>query len=489
MADMQTITFSNRRLNSYVILLTSVAVLCIFVAGLLFSALTNNIQFETVNAIDAASLLLFLACCALGFLGQKTYYFLLPFILIAFPTAVNNFMPGVFLGKESPQTTFPLLTHIDIFLALGVFKSCISSRSFQVRSSSLITTVVILFTLSSLVNIIFADDSFTVALIIAGLFPVRYLLLIILLVSNADVTKYEKKIIYGLMVSVFFLLLESLAYTRMNPDPDGILVSGSLAANTFGNIIAAIMIFFIFIRKKNFRLSPLLFYPLLVSCVSIILLTETRMSILAALTSFLLIQFARHQLVKSVLIVLTFGILVFIIYTNIDVPKRYSIEQISSKIEFKGWSADPMKVVEIERTQETSSIISRLKLYSTALEMLYKNPLFGTGYGTFNYLKTQYGFDEDILIDAHNGYLNTLAQLGLSSVFLLYFIYWYPFKHFRKGTDMIFLKWLFVINTTMAIADLSNAGIYKYSVFALLAFNSIILSDLKNRRDEAFSVT
>ena len=110
--------------------------------------------------------------------------------------------------------------------------------------------------------------------------------------------------------------------------------------------------------------------------------------------------------------------------------------------------------------------------------------VWGTGYGTFNYLKGQYGFKDLILIDAHNGYLNTLAQLGFSAVFFLYLIYLYPILNFKEVQDKTFLACLAFINLTMAICDLSNAGIYKSPAFALLAFNAVVMSMLKRQGTE-----
>jgi O-antigen ligase len=110
--------------------------------------------------------------------------------------------------------------------------------------------------------------------------------------------------------------------------------------------------------------------------------------------------------------------------------------------------------------------------------MFLENFFFGIGYGAFNLEKGDYGFNIRVLIDAHNGYLNTLAQMGISSIPFLYFIYLYPYVKYKGIREHSYLKLLFVINITMAIADLSNAGIYKYSVFAMLAFNSIVLMTL-----------
>ena len=462
------------------ILITLVTFL-ISVIGLSLSAFAGHVVFDSISAIDASSMALFLVTCSFAIQSERNYFLMLPFILLAFPTSVNNFFPGVFLGLEYPPTVFPFLTHIDVFLIVGIFKAVYVNKRLHIRCTSLMIIVLTTFLLSSFVNL-FKSNTHLIALIIAGLFPLRFLILLILLVSNTEVLRHERHIVYGLVISVFFLFAESLIYSHLHPNPEGVLASGSLAANTFANIIASILLFFIMLRSEKYRISGFIFYPLIFCCGLVMLLTETRMSILAALVSFFFLQLFRHNIIRSVLVALFFAILFVVIYKNIDVPNRYSLEYLSSKIEFMGWAKDPMDIIRIERTAETNSLHSRLKLFSTSVNMATENPVFGTGHGTFNYLKNNYGFDEVLLIDAHNGYLNTLAQMGVCGVPLIYFIYLFPFLTYRrlKNRRSSFLIFLFVISTTMAIADMSNAGIYKYPIFALLAFNAVILSKLRD---------
>lgn len=379
---------------------------------------------------------------------------------------------------------FPLITHIDLFLLLGIFKKGLGNRLY-LKSNLLLVIVSILFLISSAINLVTATEIQEVLLLVAGLFPLRYLLLVLLLLSNYDIKLYERQVVFSLIASIFFLFFESLVNTQItNPNE---LASGTLGSNTFANVTVSILMFFIFIKRNHFPISNILFI-LFVSCATlIILMTGTRIAIVAGAITFLILQAYLFNWYKLAVVIVSIGIIAVTTYNYVDVPDRYSFKHLASKIHFQGFSVELENVIIIEQSQETSSVVTRLKLYRAALYMLFDNPAWGTGYGTFNYLKGQYGFNIPVLIDAHNGYLSTLAQLGFSSVFFLYLIYLYPILNFKEFKDQSFLASLAIINLTMAVCDLSNAGIYKHPVFALLVFNGVVISMFKKEKSQEAS--
>lgn len=459
---------------------------CVFVvtlAALIFAVVSGEALYEKVGLINAASVVLFIGCCLISLYSTKFYFFVLPFIFIAFPAAVNDFFPSVLLGHpdESGAAVFPLITHIDFFIFLGIVKKALISR-IRLRCNLLFIIVIILFLLSFIVNLLVANNNQEILLLAAGLFPVRYLILLIVLLSNYDIKAYERELIFSFVASIFFLLVESLINTALTHPKE--LASGTLGSNTFANITVSILVCFVFVKRKHFQINKLLFLCFVGCAMLIIILTGTRIAIIAGLVTFLILQAYLFNWYKLIPVVIFVGIVAIVVYNNIDVPKRYSYEYLSRKIHFNGLSTNVANIIRVEPSKETSSILTRLRLYRTAVYMLFENPILGTGYGTFNYYKMDYGFPDAVLIDAHNGYLNTLAQLGLSSVFLLYMVYFYPIRNFKQLHNNSFLACLAIINLTMAICDLSNAGIYKSSVFALLAFNAVAISVLKKREVE-----
>jgi len=449
-------------------------------AGIAVAALAGLTEFEKPGLINVASVIVFISITVLSLASNKIYFFFLPFVLLAFPTAVNDFFPAVYLGSrgEIGAAAFPFINHIDLFLVAGLVRLFWKKNTLSVHSTWLIAGVFLFFFLSSFINIVAnAGDVHHVCLILAGGYPLRYLFMLLILLSNVDFRLYEKEIVTGFIVSVFFLFVEALLNTYMTGTH--FLASGSLGANTFANIVSSLLVFFVYLRRLKYRFPPFIFWPLIVVSCLIIVLSETRIAIIAALLSFMLIQLYYYSFIRSFIVVCVVAIAGIIFVATVDLPKRYSLKHISSKIHFNFKADSPLDMVTVERSEETNSIYSRLKLYKTSARIIADNPVFGTGYGTFNYVKNDYGFNENTLIDAHNGYLNTISQLGLTGIFFLYFIYFFPFFAFNKILEPTVIKYFFIINITMSIADISNAGIYKYSIFATLAFGAIMLSILK----------
>ena len=471
-------------LNALALVIIGIFVAIVSVSAIAISVFSGQAHFEKVGFINVASVVLFVGCCVFSLQSTKFYFFFLPFIFIAFPAAVNDFFPSVLLGNPSEigSSAFPLITHIDLFLLLGIFKKSLTDR-IVVRGNLLLVTVAFLFLMSFTINLLEATTDFQrMLLLVAGLFPLRYLLLLVVLLSNYDLKKYEWQIIFSLIISIVFLFVESLINTAITGVEK--LASGTLGSNTFSNIVASILVFFIFIKRKHFPINNLVFIVLISLSVTIILLTGTRISILAGAMAFFLLQAYLFNWRRMAVVGFWIAVIAIAVYNYVDVPDRYSVKQVAAKIHFYPDASNIANMVHVEPGSETNSIRTRLRLYQTALYMLVENPVWGTGYGTFNYLKGQYGFKDLILIDAHNGYLNTLAQLGFSAVFFLYLIYLYPILNFKEVQDKTFLACLAFINLTMAICDLSNAGIYKSPAFALLAFNAVVISMLKRQGTE-----
>ena len=121
-------------------------------------------------------------------------------------------------------------------------------------------------------------------------------------------------------------------------------------------------------------------------------------------------------------------------------------------------------------------------LFKTSLEMIKEKPITGIGVGRFNRYKKDFGFKYNVLIDSHNDLLALLCQYGLFIGVLLFFMMFilplYYYLYYLKGKMDNKLVFLFIINSTMLFAGLSNAGIMKHQIFAFLALNLIILESL-----------
>jgi O-antigen ligase len=322
-------------------------------------------------------------------------------------------------------------------------------------------------------------------LLIQGLFQFRYLIELYLLLSFYDVRSYKNNLLLGFMLSVVFLFFESTIYSLSIGSK--VLLSGSLANNVFASVIASILLFLLIIKKRyphsflyrtNIKLAALV-------AVIIIIATGARMAILAFFATYFIVSYLetgrKQSFVKQVSWFLSLVVLIYVlgILAN-QLPKRYNPDKIVSKITIHEFSSDLTKFIEIKPSWETSSLITRLKLYNTSLKMFSENPVCGIGPGRWNIQKMNYGFDKAVLIDSHNGYFSILSQYGLLGLPLMFFIYIFPTTLFyrnskKKGLSIDFLFYLALINLYISISDLSNSGIFKHQIFSILAFNAIFL--------------
>jgi O-antigen ligase len=468
----------------------------LFIAVLIFSILALNsagaqdyLVFTELNVLSYISLALFLIIVYFSAVSDRIYFSFLIFVIFAFPAPVNDFFPGAYMGdfREQGAAIFPFFTHIDLFLCLGVLKGIIRNHKISfVKAGLFVFTIICLFT-SFLLNYFKDNTAEELLLLVQGTYQIRYLIELFLLLSLNDIMKFKNNVLIGVMLSVPFLLAEAVAFTLKSHLPA--LSSGSLANNTFASIIAAVLLFLIVIRR-NYPFSP--FYQRMILAtiffaIVIVIGTGARMAILAFFVSYFIYSYMRDRkrssLKKKLYWILSIVIFVTAIFVASSLlPKRYNPKTIIGRVHFSELSTDLTKTIQIDRSWETNSLITRLQLYTTSINMFITHPVEGIGAGRWDLYKNKYGFPEFLLIDSHNGYLSVISQYGLLGIPLIFLIYIFPIiriYRLRSNTDMPFLFFLALINFYIAIADLSNSGIFKHQIFALLAFNTLCLLQIR----------
>ena len=239
------------------------------------------ILFSKLSLIDNVSIIFYIITLYVCLKSLKHYAFLLIFILLAFPSNVNNYLPSILFSSsiDKNRVFYPMITHVDIFLIVGLLKyksKAIKTKVLQGINKFklfLILFVIVSTLLSISYNVLKSNNLNDVSLIMANSFHLRYFLLLALLFFNTDIIKHRKPIFCGLSFAVGFLVIESVLYSYVFNTPSR-LMSGTLRVNTFANIFAAIACYFTFliIRDKiNFKFSLIVFFMVLV-----IFLTTTR---------------------------------------------------------------------------------------------------------------------------------------------------------------------------------------------------------------------
>lgn len=444
--------------------------------------ISGTLHFDNVGLMTYGSLAAYLLTCAIGLMSTKWYFLLLPFQILAFPSLVDNIIPGVYLGSvdELDASISPLFTHIDLFLILGILKGVLASNRTRVVGNTYLMLSVGILMLSSIVNLFYSKDVQDFYLIVVGLMHVRYLVEAYILFSLFDPQSFFKQIVQGLVLSVFFLFVEALVFTRVFSLDR--LTSGTLGNNSFANVLSCLTVFFIFIRKS---FAPGLNRLMIGVAIGIglvtVVLTQTRMAVLAGIILFFLgvYFFSRKSFRALFFSTLALGLFatVFVLsgLFKESAGTRFDLSALASNVEFNApWSG--RDIVEMDLSIETHSLLTRLNLFKASMEMIAENPVFGIGSNRWNLYKGEYGFNEDILLDAHNGYLAIVSQFGLPALLFVYFVYFWPLRIVREGatSDNAAFK-LALIPVGMAICDLSNAGIYKHQIFALLGLVLAVL--------------
>lgn len=441
----------------------------------------GKISFFEIGSLTLPSLGLFIVICFLA-IWKRSYYFLfLIFIILAFPAPIDDLFPSIPLTNidDKTQVLFPFFTRIDLYLILGIaLKSFKRPVGVKVINFTLILKLLLLFLLFVfVVNIFKSKDLWDFNLLLAYSFHIRYLILFLILLQLYDIKAYQKQLILGFTISLFFLYFEAQINTLMRGSER--LLSGSLSLNTFANISAAIALYMIFLLKFR-QINKLQGILTIGISLLIILGSQTRGAVLTLILSYFLVYLlSNHRRIVINFLKVSGGVfIVAAIYLYGShkelVPERYSYQELSKMINIDLSKNSLTKIIDVKSSQETSSIKSRIDLFESSLNMASENPLAGVGAGRWNRYKNEYSTDEvipKVLLDSHNDYLALIAQYGiLLGIIMAWVVFFYPFFLFIKRDIKKYgaLSYLFVINFAMGIAAISNAGFFKHQVSALL---------------------
>lgn len=435
----------------------------IIVAFLAIYLNSDTFVLIDINTLSVATLLIFTIIILAIIKNQNLYFFFLPIVLIAFPNVVNDLFPSYYMGSkdELNAATFSIITHIDIYLLFGI----ILFKRYKLNNADLIPSfgsfILIMLTYYTLNLLITTHEWTDLYLLCSGNYIIRYSLLIILLVSVVRITDNVKKyIIFGIGTSVFVLLLESSLFTYLRESDR--LSSGTLGVNVYGNVIAAITLFFIFM-PETFKIKRIFRGLVIVTGVIIVILTKTKMSLLSLLLVFfivlMIILFKQRRAKYFVFFAITSIVILFATTFYIIYDERFF--NLIKSLSLHG----------IELNHYTSSIFTRLLLFKTSINMIIENPILGIGVGRWDFYKNDYGFPLKVLIDSHNDYLSYLSMFGIfAGSYLIFQLLFFPSYYFlkeriRASTHSYIWG---IIPFTLIFAGLTNSNTLKHQVFAFV---------------------
>ncbi|MAJ33055.1 MAG: hypothetical protein CMF95_00660 [Candidatus Marinimicrobia bacterium] len=432
-------------------------------------------QYPGFSILGVLSVLLYSLVLIICAIKRDLFFFFLPFIILAFPNVINDFLPSFMMGPvmESRVASFSYITHIDIFLIYGL---CILKnhkiQNLTILNLSDFLIFVPIISLFFIATVILSISNDLLSLFAIGNYQIRYIFLFILYLLQIKLNISDfRNIIYGLSFSLFFLLIESSFFTLANGRDH--LISGTLAANVFANITAAITLFFVFINPKQYKFPKLYFQSIKLFTIIIgfliLILNGTRMAMLSFFLSGLIYYLITSFKVKNIIQFLTrmfgYGFLFFIlILISLQFDKFRSIITIFfDLINFN-----------IKLNEDTASLFARLHMYKVSLNMILENWIIGIGPGRWNFLKYDYGFQTmgtlltNTLLDPHSDYLSYISQYGIFGLVMISFILIKPaLKYLKNPRDLT--SYFGLIPFTLLISGLTNSNTLKHQVFAIIS--------------------
>ncbi len=207
---------------------------------------------------------------------------------------------------------------------------------------------------------------------------------------------------------------------------------------------------------------------------AIIILTNSRTSIVIAFGSILYMLYKQNIMNKIIIIFMgTFG-LFFILMT-------FSINDL-------GYGNDPL--------EELKTLNNRTYIYQVAFDGIRQNPWFGTGYveGTKEFLKENFTQDFWLPPHTHNGYIEIALSLGLP-FFIIFFLISirmlfisikniiFSTNKMKLATSMQIIIIMLTSITTVVIGNTINP---LFTLFLFFLFSSLILqksySEINNKK-------
>lgn len=294
----------------------------------------RNIQFDDIKMVSLLSWLLFLVISVIGLKNERLYFLFLPFILIAFPSPINYFFPGHAMGPSSERgnSIFPIFMHIDLYFFVGLLRSLFIKRKLFLFHNTYIYLTIFLLAISFFVNSFCAKNNSELLLLLSGSYQIRYLLMGFFVLSMSKFEKYQDELLLGFIGGVVFLFLES--FVNYFVDNGDRLSSGTLGMNTFGNTIAAIMVFLFFIKKLKKKYLTLINVAIIL-CFILIIGTKNRISLIATFCTFFIVKFyifgnfkafLKASIVLSLVVGVSFQLFAYM-------PNRFNPIYLKDKIE------------------------------------------------------------------------------------------------------------------------------------------------------------
>jgi len=472
-----------------------ISLLYLFNIVCMFSSVGSPMfSYPGFSFLGVLSILLFSTIIILVTVKIDLFFFFLPFVILAFPNVINDLLPSFLMGPPSEYrvASFSYITHIDLYLIYGIYlnknQNLRLPRYQNFKPLILFTSFLLIY---FILTVLSSKSIESLSLFATGNYQLRYAILFFLLIGRLHLNDCNMRfIIYGLSLSIIFLFIESAVFTISTGRST--LGSGTLAANVYANITAALTMFFIFLKRESFRL-PELFYTYIRAVTIaigflILVLNGTRIAMFSFFLVFI-IYYLRTSLKKRSFLKFFGKMVSYFLFFSFLLLIAMQFER------FRGALTILIDILNsnIKLNESTASLFARMHLFKVSINMINENWLLGIGPGRWNFFKYDYDYQNigtllvDTLMDPHNDYLSYLSQYGLfTGSFMIFFVLIRPSFQFLKKPEDSFL-YFGLIPLTLLISGLTNSNTLKHQIFATMMLVVLIMYQKVIKNESIYS--
>lgn len=463
---------SRLELNSLSIKLLFAVIVMAYVCVCVYAIVDNHNSDIYVGPnyriLSVVSIIYYLFLLFISQLKLKYFWFIVPIVSLTVPNAANDLFPSIMMGGESGYyntPAFSLFTTIDIYFAAGVFRYC----NFNVTKKFLASLTAVFFVIMTFYFVWSSLSRYGVVLM--GGFQIRYLLMAYLMVVYTNSHLHIGAIYNGIVASSFFIIFESFIYTAIN-ETYGRLASGNLGVNSLGHYLGAVAAMIVLDTELSAIKRYISAMILLAACYA----TGTRFSIVSFLLVITLATLIKEtKSIKSILAVITIIIVMSLAVSYVQ-PVR---SLFSGLVTVYGDISDPL---EIEKSEDSSSMITRLILWGASARIVADYPILGIGPGSWSFEKENYGIEFEGLLDPHNDLINYAVSYGIVFGLIIYYVVLLkPILVVGKiKENKLYLFSVFI--ACIALSGLTNAVTWKHQIAIIVYVMSLlILKNYKNK--------
>lgn len=419
---------------------------------------------DDVRLIAWLSLVWFSFFLAFSGLSERLFWQLAPFALFFTPNAVNDFWPSSPMADGEGMPFFSYFTHIDIYLCAGVLAYCDFRRRLSYKMVC-VFFVFFIFVVTVFLGAIWRADFWRV---LQGGYQIRYLFLFFILFLYANPLRYVEGFSGSLRLVFLLIVLEAFVFSVVNGELR--LTSGNYGVNSLGHLLAAGVVFSIFQLGGMDRKIGC--YALVLILAVGMVATSTRFSLVALMLAISMLCFLRWGRLSGLFPVFSILFCMFFIFFYFFPAGRSMWEGFLVLRD----GIDDLDSILI--TPESSSMVTRLKLWWASLDMLQAHPWLGIGPGVWGFMKTDYGIEFDSVLDPHQDLLNYLVSYGLVFGGAIYFsVFIFPIIRVCKLRRVVAAPpwgWVGIV-VVLLFAGATNAVTWKHQISALAYISAFMV--------------